>query len=83
MTLALTTVSVKASCPLTGRCELRADLVEQVAGDLEAELGEIVDRQTLRFVVNARAQRFDDAPVQDFVPLFVEREMRAALKRRA
>lgn len=55
--------------------------VEQLSLELEAEFGELVDSDTLRVVVEARAQRFDDAPVQDFVPLLVEREVREALKR--
>ncbi len=55
--------------------------VEQLSLELEAEFGEVVDTQTLRAVVEARARRFDSAPVQDFVPLLVEREVRESLRR--
>ena len=55
--------------------------VDTLTRDLGAEFGEIVDNETLRAVVEARAHRYDEAVVQDFVPLFVEREVRQALKR--
>jgi hypothetical protein len=55
--------------------------LDTLTRDLEAEFGGVVDNATLRVVVEARAHRFDKAPVQDFVALFVEREVRQALKR--
>ena len=55
--------------------------VDTLTRDLGAEFGEIVDNETLRAVVEARAHRYDEAVVQDFVQLFVEREVRQALKR--
>jgi uncharacterized membrane protein YheB (UPF0754 family) len=56
-------------------------MVDLVVEDLESRFGEVVDHSTLRAVVEARAHRFDEAPIQDFVPLLVEREVRESLVR--
>jgi hypothetical protein len=60
---------------------MRVEEIDLVTEGLEEEFREVVDPATLRAVVAARAQRFDGAPVQDFVALLVEREVREALKR--
>jgi len=57
--------------------------VESVAADLENEFGGSVDGDALRAAVRSRVQRLSDAPVQDFVPVLVRREVRDALLRHA
>jgi hypothetical protein len=52
--------------------------VDQVMSDLEGEFG---DGDTLRADVEARFLRYAAAHVQDFVPIFVERELRASRRR--
>jgi hypothetical protein len=60
---------------------MRVQEIDAVTEELEDEFQDLVDQDTLRAVVEARAHRFDSAPVQDFVPLLVERQVREALKR--
>ena len=57
--------------------------MESVAADLENEFGGSVDGDALRAAVRSRVQRLSDAPVQDFVPVLVRREVRDALLRHA
>ena len=57
---------------------MRAARVDQVLDDLRDEFG---DSETLRADVEARFDRYDEAPVQDFVAIFVERELRASRRR--
>jgi len=52
--------------------------VDQVLDDLRDEFG---DSETLRSDVEARFNRYEGAPVQDFVAIFVERELRASRRR--
>jgi hypothetical protein len=59
------------------------DVVEQVVASLEAEFSGQVDRDTLRVVAEARARRFADAPICEFVPTLVARDVRRGLLRRA
>lgn len=54
---------------------LRVARVDQVMDDLEDEFG---DSETLRADVEALFLRYEAVHVQDFVPIFVERELRAA-----
>jgi hypothetical protein len=56
--------------------------VERVVEALADECGNI-DRDTLTVVVEADFRRYSStARVQDFVPVFVERDVRARLRRR-
>ena len=52
--------------------------VDQVLDDMRDEFG---DTETLRSDVEARFNRYEGAPVQDFVAIFVERELREARRR--
>lgn len=52
--------------------------VDQMISDLEDEFG---DSETLRADVEAGFGRYAAAHVQDFVPIFVERELRASRRR--
>jgi hypothetical protein len=58
------------------------DTVRTVTRELEAEFAGQVDGDTLQAVVKARAQRFRDAPIQDYVPILVARDVRRSLLRR-
>jgi hypothetical protein len=42
-----------------------------------------VDADTLRAVVEVHARRFADAPIRDFVPMLVTRDVRRSLLRRS
>jgi hypothetical protein len=53
---------------------MQGSRVDQVMSDLVDEFG---DSDTLRADVEARFRRYATAQVQDFVPIFVERELRA------
>ncbi|WP_350274816.1 hypothetical protein [Kribbella sp. HUAS MG21] len=61
--------------------------------DEERAIGEVVDRLAKQFpavptdevaqVVSQSRPEFDDVPIRDFVPLFVERGAKARLRQRA
>jgi hypothetical protein len=57
---------------------MQGSRIDQVMSDLEDEFGE---SDTLRADVEARFRRYETAHVQDFVPIFVEREFRASRRR--
>jgi hypothetical protein len=63
------------------RFAVNDDVVERVMATLEGEFTDQVDGDTLRAVVQARARRFANAPIQDFVPMLVTREVRQSLLR--
>ncbi|HEY3724997.1 MAG TPA: hypothetical protein VGN59_16725 [Acidimicrobiia bacterium] len=53
-----------------------------VLTSLESEFGEVVDHHVLEAVVNADFARYDDAPIKDFVPVLVAKDVRARILRR-
>ena len=66
---------------------------EMDRSDEERAIGEVVDRLAKQFpavptdevaqVVSQSRPEFDDVPIRDFVPLFVERGAKARLRQRA
>jgi len=54
--------------------------VDRLSGELAAEYGQF-DPATIETVVRAEFTRRSARPVQDFVPIFVERTLRRRLRR--
>jgi len=54
----------------------------RVMMSLEAQFGEAVDHHVLEAVVDADFAMYDDAHVKDFVPVLVEKDVRARILRR-
>lgn len=55
--------------------------VERLTEQLSFEYSEQFDRDTIETVVRADFARWSGAPIQDFVPIFVERKIRERLRR--
>ncbi len=53
-----------------------------VMSSLEAEFGDAIDHHVLEAVVDADFARFDDAPIKDFIPVLVEKDVRERILRR-
>jgi hypothetical protein len=54
--------------------------VGRISSDLASQFRQ-VDRDTIEAVVRVEFQRRSTAPIQDFVPIFVERALRQRLQR--
>ena len=48
---------------------------QQVMRTLETRFGDVVDHDVLEAVVDADFARFDDAPIREFVPVLVEKDV--------
>jgi hypothetical protein len=66
----------EASEPVQKRLE---SLVDRLEDDLVDEDGASPDRQHITDIVSDVASKFEEAPVQDFVPLLVEHDARDVL----
>jgi hypothetical protein len=53
---------------------------EDTARRLTGELDKVVDHDTSELIVYSEFARYDGAPVQDYVPLLVERRVREYLR---
>ena len=53
--------------------------IERVVESLESRADPGVDHDTLTAVVEADFRRYDSARIKDFIPLLVERDIRARL----
>jgi hypothetical protein len=54
----------------------------RVMTSLEAQFGEAVDQHVLQAVVDADFALYENAHVKDFVPVLVEKDVRARILRR-
>lgn len=59
----------------------KPDGVEEITDHLVDRLDNRVARETLRTRVRRQFAALQEAPIRDFVPLFVERRVRAELSR--
>ena len=55
-------------------------VVDDIVGSLHVSFGGAVDIETITEAVERELTRYADAPIRDFVPLLVERDVRAHLR---
>lgn len=55
--------------------------IGRVVDDLHARFGDRRSRDELRVIVDQECGRWSSVPIKDFVPIFVERSVRAQLSR--